>query len=83
MTKLEVELKNKEEAENETMKTGVYLATYCEKNDRLLFFDRMGNLDGVIGIGEHDNMFRIQIGQNKKSYTKLTRVRKLKIEVEL
>lgn len=84
MTRFKAQVvKVKQKFKEETIRVGVYIATFSNKDDRLLVFSSLGDLKSVINLEVNDDLY-IQRHQNETNYTNFKKVKNLtfKIEVE-
>lgn len=84
MTKLEIKIKKKEKITPTNIKAGAYLATNANEDDRIIFFGGFRNQKHVTVLNAlYDGVFHMQESQSASLYTKLKKIKKITIEVEL
>jgi len=82
MTKLEIDIKNKIPRIIVKKLKGAYLATFSDKNDRIIFFnDSQKHVSLIERLSTGD--FNIQNNQSASNYTELQKIKKITLKVEL
>jgi len=80
MTELKIKIKN-DKAEPE-VKSGLYLATFFKKDDRILVYN-LDILEDVLSIMGSPPKLIVQRKPHEGNYTDIRKIKKMTIEVEL